>query len=237
MRSPSAVRCPLPSTLSSGYCEDDIHTIVWKARNDFAGVLFPSADPGVFAKPDTRSPSDMNRWESQKNATDSDVRRMYFRGLKRTLKVDVLPLEEALAVARISPKLKPAKKKPLGPPKQEIVVLPAVVASSLAASKGLKKKEKMPWSVGRAHCGSVLRNPTVQKKAVQSREPAKTDALRGDTPKSKLVSSKVKAGPQPPANKRKKKRSTRPISTYDGPLRFEGGIRFAQGGLPGLGKR
>jgi hypothetical protein len=53
----------------------------------------------------------MARSESKKNATHSEVRRMYIRGLKRTLKVNVLSFEEALALARVSPKIRPAKKK------------------------------------------------------------------------------------------------------------------------------
>ncbi len=106
----------------------------------------------------------MSLRESKGNATDSDVRRMYVRGLEGALRLRVVPLEDALTLARISPKLKPAKKKPLGPPKQEIVVIPGAYTAPKPGSKRHKKKKTpKPWSVGRAHSGSVLRNPKVQK--------------------------------------------------------------------------
>lgn len=98
----------------------------------------------------------MGPGESKRNATDADVRRMYIRGLKRTLKVNVAPLEETLALARIGPKLGPARKKPLAAPKQQIVVIPAAIASSLGVSKRQTKQNK-PWSVGHSTSHSVFR--------------------------------------------------------------------------------
>jgi hypothetical protein len=176
----------------------------------------------------------MSLRQSKKNATDSDVRRMYIRGRKGALEVRSVPLEEALALARISPKLRPAKKKPLSVPDQEIVVIPAAIAS-LQRSSGRKKKS-IPWSVGHATSRSVIR-PKFPPIAAPGPEPVKPKPSKLVNTKTKVVPRKQKMSLKRPAQKGKPKKSYSFSSGFEGQPRFEGGIRFVQGGLPELGKR
>jgi hypothetical protein len=156
----------------------------------------------------------MSNW-GKKNATDSDVRRMYIRGRKRVVRVKGVPLEEALALAKISPPRPPAKPKPLGRPKQQIVVVPA---SARPSKKSRKKKERKRWYVGSPTPGGVLR-PSLSPKPASA-----NPALRAEAP--------------PASSKTQRAKSPRPLRpAYDGQPRFEAGIRFVQGGLPELGRR
>ena len=200
-------------------------------------VLGQSSDPYVIqprgVQPTMRPNARLS--ERKRNATDSDVRRMYIRGMKGALKLKVLPLEEALTQATVSPTLKPAKKKPLGPPKQEIVVIPGAYAAPKPGSKSWQKKKSR--SIGSAHSGSLLRNPKIQKKAVPSPEPSKVDASRRDVSKSKLVTPSRKSKQVRSAKNLKPDRYASVKSRYDGQPMFEDGVRVVQGGLPELGRR
>ena len=154
------------------------------------------------------------------NATDSDIRRGYLRGRKGELKLskECLPLEEALKLAKISPPRGPAQVKPLGKPKKQIVVVRGSARSlqESATPKPAKPKKKQKdkrWSVGSASSGSgVLRRGLGSPKPTVVVLPVSSEPVRMNKPRT--------AAP-----------------TYDGQPKFEGGIRFVQGGLPELGRR
>jgi hypothetical protein len=115
--------------------------------------------------------ADMPQWRNKrKYAAESDVRRMYLRGRQRTLKVDVLPLEQALAQAKTGPKDRPAKPSPLGV-RTGVV---AVTAAEIKPAKAAAKREKRPWSVGHSNSGSVLR-PKPQPKRAEKKSPARIE--------------------------------------------------------------
>lgn len=165
------------------------------------------------------------------NATDSDIRRGYLRGRKGELKLskECLPLEEALELAKISPPTRPARVKPLGKPKQEIVVIKGAAIDrrqpgNRKRKKKKKNKKKLPWSVGSDRSGSVLR---------RVRPPKPTIVVLPET--SGPVPSNLKLDPRQTSRPSNKPRTAAP--TYDGQPKFEGGIRFVQGGLPELGRR
>ncbi len=166
------------------------------------------------------------------NATDSDIRRGYFRGRKGELKLseECLPLEEALKLAKISPPRSPAQVKPLGKPKKEIVVVRGSAKSLRDPAipkpeKPKKKRKDRRWSVGSASSGNrILRNPGFLKPT--------TVVLPAS---SEPVPSNLKSDPRSTSGRTNKPNAAPP--TFDGQPRFEGGIRFVQGGLPELGRR
>lgn len=108
--------------------------------------------------------TDMPQWRNKrKYAAESDVRRMYLRGRQGTLKVDALPLEQALLIARAGPKERPPEPRPMGT-RTGVV---AVTASEVKPAKPAAKREKRPWSVGHSNSGSVLRPKPQPKRSVK----------------------------------------------------------------------
>jgi len=168
--------------------------------------------------------------QRRKNAADSDVRRMYLRGRKGTLKVDALPLEQALAKAKIGLRPCPAKADPLGSYRAVVAVAP-----SEATHPRSSRKRKKAWAVGHLHSASVLR-PKTQARRSPKTAPIARVSVPEDSPVKKAApinhSRQKQAAPQQKKPKRKS-----PPRRYDGQPRFEGGFRFVQGGLPELGKR
>lgn len=114
--------------------------------------------------------TDMPQWRNRrKYAAESDVRRMYIRGRQGALKVETLPLEQALTKAKVAPKGSPAKPNP-SVVRTGVV---AVTASEIRQAKSASKGEKRPWSVGRSNSGSVFR-PKPQLKRREKKAPIKT---------------------------------------------------------------
>lgn len=159
------------------------------------------------------------RWTS----TDSDARRMYIRGRKKTLKIEGLPLEAALARARITPSAPASRPKPLSS-RDDIIAVPP---SDIPPKKSRFKKTR--WSARPQLSDSAFRSLIPTSPKYKSEKKASTAVPKGlGVPSAKKNTS----------SKRKVKKGTAALLPgYDGQPRFEGGIRFVQGGLPELGKR
>lgn len=166
----------------------------------------------------------------RKNAAESDVRRMYLRGRKGTLKVDALPLEQALAQAKIGPKARPVKAAPLGSHRAVVAVAP----SEDTHPRSSRKREKV-WAVGHLHSASVLR-PKAQPRRSQKSAPAERVPIPQNSPKKEAIAANQNRQKQAAPKQSKPKRKS-PLRRYDGQPRFQGGFRFVQGGLPELGRR
>lgn len=169
--------------------------------------------------------------QRRKNAAESDVRRMYLRGRKGTLKVDALPLEQALAHSKISPKSRPVKVKPLG----SYSGIVAVDASVAIESSPSRNREKAPWAVGRTQSGSVLRRKSQLRRSSRATPPARVPMPQNSTAREAITENQRRQERPVPKLPRPKRIS--PERKYDGQPRFEGGFRFVQGGLPELGRR
>lgn len=168
--------------------------------------------------------------QRRKNAADSDVRRMYLRGRKGTLTVKVLPLEQALAQAKIGPKARPAKADPLESYRGVVTVAP-----SEATHPRWSRKRKKAWAVGHLHSASVLR-PKPQPRRSAKSAPAERVPIPQNSPKKEAIAANQNRQKEAAPKQSKPKRKS-PPRRYDGQPRFEGGFRFVQGGLPELGKR
>lgn len=106
----------------------------------------------------------------RKNAAESDVRRMYLRGRTGVLKVEALPLEEALAHAKTGPTRRAAKAKPLA----SYTGVVAVSASEATQPRPSGKRDKAPWAIGHSNSGSVLR-PKPQPKHQERKSPVRSE--------------------------------------------------------------
>jgi hypothetical protein len=170
--------------------------------------------------------------QGKKNATNSDVRRMYLRGRSGALRLKCLPLEEVLELSKISPPTRPARVKPLSKPKKQIIVVQGVTESRQksampAFARPKRKKRKSRWLVGTTSSGSALRPKSPPEATTVDRLPVRS----GPAP------SNLKLDQRPRLELKKVSRPRPTVTTYDGQPKFEGGIRFVQGGLPELGRR
>ena len=195
----------------------------------------------------------------ERNATDSHVRRMYIRGRKGKIKVEVLPLEDALARAKMGPKRRSAKpaSRTLASKEPVVAVSPQVVQERLAASRDKKSKKKR-WSVGYSRASSVMRLKTPLVPADQSAVATKPVLLqksiaqvsnkvnqaakpkaRGKKKKEKKLdrSSNATAANHPATQKAPARKRRYAVLKYEGQPRFVDGFRIVQGGLPESGRR
>ena len=117
----------------------------------------------------------------RKNAADSDVRRMYLRGRKGTLKVDALPLEQALAQAKVGLRPRPAKADPPGPYRAIVAVAPSEATHPRSSRKRVKV-----WAVGHLHSASILR-PKAQARRFPKSAPAERVPVPQHSPVKKAA--------------------------------------------------
>jgi hypothetical protein len=174
-------------------------------------------------------------WQKRKNAAESDVRRMYLRGRTGILKVEALPLEQALALAKIGQAPRPAKPRaakatPLASDKRVV----AVPASEATKPKPAVKRNKAPWAVGRLRSGGGVLRPKAQPKGSAKPIPIDSKPSPQDMVSKQSKGRKRKNRVQGTAKSTGKNRT---ILKYDGQPRFQGGFRIVQGGLPELGRR
>lgn len=120
-----------------------------------------------------------------------------------------------MALAEITPPTRHAKRKPLSK-KSDIVVIPPVEGQKQLSPKKGKRRTKA--------FNTIELHP---RKA----EPRKISKI------TQSVSKKAKNPSRKDKKEASKKAQKRAIPAFDGQPRYEGGMRFYQGGLPELGKR
>lgn len=194
----------------------------------------------------------------KKNAADSDVRRMYLRGRKGKILVEVLPLENALARAKVGPKNRQTKPTPLGGVSciNPVIVSAQIARKAQAARERLavnrnKTCQKNRRSAGGSRSRSVMRLKTPLNSANQSAAVAQPEAatvrtsskvnqelkLKALGKRKRDVPSKAASVNHPDSKNATVRRKQHAVLKYEGQPRFVNGFRIVQGGLPELGRR